>query len=108
MTELTAINFTITTIVFYWLYLIMLLLYSVVALLNIYHLVLFGPRSVVNYSIIVIFIFISLIIIGASTAVLSAFDWSVPLFNPSWVSAIGGLLNFDSANFKNLVPTIKL
>lgn len=94
MFDLSAINFNFTTIIFYWAYLLVLALYFLMACVNIYHLLKFGPRSSVNYAIIFLFLIISAIIISSALLTLAGFDWQVAIWDSNWLLELGGSNRF--------------
>ena len=89
--ELTLPAFAPTLIVFYWAYLLAVLFFIIVGIINIYHLLKFGFFSWVNILVIAVFVAISSFLIYFSLVVLVTLDWSQPLFDSSIVS---GLFNF--------------
>jgi len=73
--------FAPTLIVFYWAYLLAVLFFIIVGIINIYHLLKFGFFSWVNILVIAAFVAIASCLIYFSLAVLVALDWNRPLFD---------------------------
>lgn len=84
MFNLPLPEFSITIVIFYWAYLVLVGFYCLIALLNLYHLVRFGFFSFVNISVILIFCAVSVWLISFSFTILAGFYWDQPIFNPSW------------------------
>ncbi len=72
---------TITIEIFYWLYILLLVFYLIMALIHLYHLWRFGFFSVINIVVMLSFSVLSLFLFGYSLFVLSSFDWSFILID---------------------------
>lgn len=101
MSSLILQNFSLTLIIFYYAYLVLVGIYLIVGFFCVYHLVRFGFFSVANISIILIFILVSVWLIMYSLSILSGFDWSLPLVDPNWFN------NLNSLGSSISLPTIK-
>jgi|GEM_PF-784361 len=84
MFNIFAINFIIPLAVFYWAYLALVFIFLIMSILNIYNLLRFGFMTFTNLAVIVIFIGISVWLLGYSFSILGQFDWTVPVFDSSW------------------------
>ena len=89
--EITLPTWQPTLIVFYWAYLLAVLFFIIVGIINIYHLLKFGFFSWVNILVITAFVAIASFLIYFSLVVLVALDWSRPLFD---VGIVSGLFSF--------------
>ena len=97
-------QFSLNLEIFYWAYLLAIGIFLLFAFFELYHLVRFGFFSFLNISIILIFIGVSWWLIAYSLAVLSGFDWSMPIFNLSYLTDFGSILtspfNFPTNGLK--------
>lgn len=89
-------SFQPTTIIFYWAYLVVVVIFLLLFLVNLYHLLRFGFFSFVNLGVILLSMTISFSLIAFSLSVLQSFDWNTPLIDPSifgsfWGGLSGGL-----------------
>ncbi len=71
----------ITISIFYYLYLVAVLVFTIFSLFNIYHLIRFGFLSLTNILIIIIYLAISAVLIFSSIIILLQFDWTTPLID---------------------------
>lgn len=72
---------TITIEIFYWLYILFLIFYLIMALINLYHLWRFGFFSTTNIIVMLSFAILSVFLFSYSLFVLSSFDWSFILID---------------------------
>jgi len=71
----------ITISIFYYLYLVAVLVFTIFSLFNIYHLIRFGFLSLANILIIIIYLAISAVLIFSFMIILLQFDWTTPLID---------------------------
>ena len=71
----------ITISIFYYLYLVAVLVFTIFSLFNIYHLIRFGFLSLTNILIIIIYLAISAVLIFSFMIILLQFDWTTPLID---------------------------
>jgi hypothetical protein len=95
-------GFQPTIMVFYWIYLLVIAVFLILFLMDLYHLLRFGFFSIVNVSVIVVFALVAVWLLLFSFQVLSGFNWNLPLFDSSiFGSFLGGLAGgFSWFNFK--------
>lgn len=86
-------NLIITTVIFYWAYLIFLGFFVIMVLLNLYHLWRFGFFSLVNITAMLFFSVASVFLIFVSLNILAGLDWSFILLEFN-----NGSLNFNLFN----------
>lgn len=91
MSALILQNFSVTLVIFYYAYLVLVGIYLIVGFFCVYHLVRFGFLSAANISIILIFVLVSVWLVGYSLTILSGFDWSLPLIDPNWFNSLNNL-----------------
>jgi hypothetical protein len=84
-------DFTLTLVIFYWAYLLVVGIFLIMSVLNIYTLLRFGFFSLINIGMVVIYIGVSVWLIWYSLNVLGAVDWSLPIFDANWFSGGSGL-----------------
>jgi hypothetical protein len=85
-----------TIIIFYWTYLVVLVVFLLLFLVNIYHLLRFGFFSAVNLGVIIGSMLFSFLLILFSFSVLGQIDWATPLGSSNVVGSffdnlLGGL-----------------
>lgn len=71
----------ITLVIFYYLYLLVVLLFVIGGLVNIYHLLRFGFSGLTNILVIVIFVAVGALLLFYSMAQMQAVDWSLPIID---------------------------
>ena len=71
----------ISLIIFYYLYLLMVFVFLLYSLFNLYHLLRFGFASLTNILVILIYIIVSCLLLIFSFSLLLSIDWSAPLID---------------------------
>ncbi|OQA36566.1 MAG: hypothetical protein BWY53_00478 [Parcubacteria group bacterium ADurb.Bin326] len=74
-------SFQPTIVIFYWAYLVVVVIFLLLFLVNLYHLLRFGFFSFVNLGVILISMLVSFSLIAFSLSILQSFDWSTPLID---------------------------
>lgn len=86
-------EFVLTIAVFYWGYLAVIAVFAVASLINIYHLLRFGSRSLLNWAVVLIYVLAALSLISYSLTWLSGVDFNQELFNPQWFNNAFSLIS---------------
>lgn len=73
--------------IFYYLYLIVVFIFLLFSVFNLYHLLRFGFASIGNIFVIFAYILIAVMLLSTSFELLSLIDWHQPLVNLSNISA---------------------
>ena len=72
-------SFQPTIVIFYWAYLVVVVIFLLLFLVNLYHLLRFGFFSFVNLGVILISMLISFSLVALSLSIFQSVDWSTPL-----------------------------
>jgi hypothetical protein len=84
----SVVNLSVLLYLFYAL----MFFYFIFSFFNIYHLLRFGPWSLINFSMIFVFLLLSFWLFIFSLQTLWSFDWQSPLFAVELLEPLSGIL----------------